>query len=224
MRTSSRQLIALSPFAGSSALVRALILACVAVVALAGPAHAQYGGPGITFFPDPRVPIGQTYSVFGTGCSAGETVVITIEGLPGTTATTTATAGGNFAVSGIDLPPGATPGTVLNHRATCGPQTTTGLTTVLCSNGTLPVDGVCEDGSGGTSGGVPTTTTLVPNPGDGGSTSGGVPSDGSSGGSNPGLAITGASFTALLVQGAVTLFAGGFLLLMVARRRQLEAA
>ncbi len=209
---------------------------------IAGPAHAQYGGGGITFFTDPRVPINDTFSVFGSGCAAGETVEISIDGIPGVLATTTASAAGNYSIADIDLPLGMIAGTDHDVRATCGTETATALMTLLCHDGELPVDGECLDGSDGIVGGVgPTTTTTTtaaptPNPddgdGDGGSTTGGVPggdtsSDGSSGGSTgdtPSLAITGASFTELLVQGAVTLFAAGFLLVLVARRRRLEVA
>ena len=106
-----------------------------------------------------------------------------------------------------------------------------GLTTLLCPSGDLPVDGDCEDGSDGITGGVgpttTTTTTPTPNPGDGdggdgGSTSGGTPDDDSSGGTGggtPDLAITGASFAERLVQLGVTLFALGFLFVLTARRR-----
>ncbi|MEM9466178.1 MAG: hypothetical protein AAGA90_12450 [Actinomycetota bacterium] len=207
-----------------------------AIVGLAAPAHAQYGGGGITFFTDPRVPIDDTFSVFGSGCAAGETVVITIDGVPGTVATTTASAAGNYSISDIDLPLGLIAGDDYDVRATCGPETATAIMTLLCHDGELPVDGNCLDGSDGTVGGVgPTTTTTTVAPDDDGSggTTGGVPGDdtssdgsgGSSGdGSSPALAITGASFTELLVQSAVTLFAVGFLLVLVARRRRTEPA
>lgn len=215
---------------GLAAIAAALI---ALIVGLAGPAQAQYGGGGITFFPDPRVPIDQTFSVFGSGCAAGSTVEISIDGIPGVLATTTASAAGNYAIADIDLPPGLIAGTDLDVRATCGSETTTGITTLLCPSGDLPVDGDCEDGSDGIVGGsgptTTTTTTPTPNPGDGsgddgGSTSGGTPDDGSSGGSSggssPDLAITGASFSELLVQLGVTLFALGFVFVLAARRRR----
>ena len=218
------------------------IAAVVMVLGLAAPAHAQYGDDGIDFFTDPRVPIGDTFSVFGSGCAAGSIVEITIDGMPGVIATTTASAAGNYSISGIDLPLGLVAGTEHDVRATCGPETATALMTLLCHDGELPVDGECDDGSDGIVGGVPptTTTTVAPNPGSGddGGTTGGTPGDstdddtpngssnGSSGGdgSSPALAITGASLTEILVQVAVTLFAAGFLLVLAARRRRPEAA
>ena len=230
MRTLLRTRIASQRLAGFGAAVVVLLLG------LAGPAHAQYGDGGLDFFTDPRVPIGETFSVFGSGCAAGQTVEISIDGIPGVVATTTASAAGNYAISDIDLPLGLVAGTDLDVRATCGADTATALMTLLCHDGELPVDGECEDGSDGIVGGVgptTTTTTVAPDPGDGGDTTGGEgggtgggsPTDGSDGstgtdGSNPDLAITGASFTQVLVQVAVTLFAAGFLLVLAARRRQ----
>jgi hypothetical protein len=65
---------------------RTIITSTLALLAVlfgtVGPAHAQYGGGGITFFPEPRVPVDQEFSVTGTGCAAGETVEITIDGVP----------------------------------------------------------------------------------------------------------------------------------------------
>ena len=51
--------------------IAALVLATIAV---ASPAGAQYGGTGIDLFVDPRVPIDETWSLFGSGCAAGATV------------------------------------------------------------------------------------------------------------------------------------------------------
>lgn len=218
-------------------ILAATIAAVVMVLGLTAPAHAQYGDDGIDFFTDPRVPIGDTFSVFGSGCAAGSIVEITIDGIPGVIATTTASAAGNYSIADIDLPLGLVAGTEHDVRATCGSETATALMTLLCHDGELPVDGECDDGSDGIVGGVPpTTTTLAPDPtqGDDGGTTGGTPGDstgddtpngssnGSSGGdgSSPALAITGASLTELLVQVAVTLFAAGFLLVLVARRRR----
>ena len=232
MRTMPRNRIVPRVVVASIAALGALLFG------IAGPAHAQYGGGGITFFADPRVPINDTFSVFGSGCAAGETVEISIDEVPGVLATITASAAGNYSIADIDLPLGMIAGTDHDVRAACGTETATALMTLLCHDGELPVDGECLDGSDGTVGGVgpTTTTTTTPNPGnsdgDGGSTTGGVPGgDTSSGGSSggrtsdtPSLAITGASFTELLVQGAVTLFAAGFLLVLVARRRRLDVA
>ena len=106
---------------GVSVVVAAL---AALIVGVAGPAHAQYGGGGITFFPDPRVPIGQTLSVFGSGCAAGSTVEISIDGVPGVLATTTASAAGNYAIAAIELPDGLVAGTDLDMRATCETETT----------------------------------------------------------------------------------------------------
>ena len=120
------------------------------------------------------------------------------------------------------------------------------MMTLVCPSGDDPVAGSCEDGSDGIVGGAgPTTTTTststttVPDDapstttlpdgsdvttgiGDGDSPSGGSPSGGNpSGGSDSdgGLAFTGAGFSELLVQFGVSLFAVGFVLVMVARRR-----
>lgn len=231
MRTLLRTRIASKRLVALSAAVAAAILG------LAGPAHAQYGDGGLDFFTDPRVPIGDTFSVFGSGCAAGQTVEISIDGVPGVVATTTASAAGNYSASEIDLPLGLIAGAEVDVRATCGPDTATALMTLLCHDGDLPVDGECDDGSDGVVGGVgptTTTTTVVPDPADGGSTTGGegggttgggTPTDGSDGSTGgdgspgPDLAITGASFTEILVQASVTLFAVGFLLILVARRR-----
>lgn len=233
MRTSSRTRTA------SQRLVAFVAAVAATVVGLAGPASAQYGDGGLEFFTDPRVPIGDTFSVFGSGCAAGETVEISIDGVAGVVATTTASAAGNYSISDIDLPLGLVAGTDVVVRATCGSKTATALMTLLCHDGQLPVDGECTDGSDGIVGGVgpTTTTTVAPDPTDGGSTTGddggdgsGTPTDGSDGSTGtdgspgPDLAITGASFTQILVQAAVTLFAIGVLLVLAARRRQPGAA
>ena len=78
--------------------------------ALAAPAGAQYGGGGgtMTFFVSPvRVPVDQTFTGFGTGCVDGDEVEISIEGVPGVLATTTAgPPDGTFSAADIPLPDG----------------------------------------------------------------------------------------------------------------------
>ncbi|MEM8708566.1 MAG: hypothetical protein AAGE98_19025 [Actinomycetota bacterium] len=224
--------------------------ALVGLVVLAGPAGAQYGGGGVQVFLDQvRVPIDEPFGVFGRDCPAGSTVEITIDGVPGVLATTTASAGGFYTASDIPLPDGLEAGSDYTVRATCEANTATALMTLVCHSGDDPVDGSCEDGSDGLVGGSgpTTTTTTIPvgggddgggdpggsDPDDGGSggTSGGGSDDGSDpggDGSNPnagdggggdGLAFTGASFSELLVQIGVSLFALGFVFVILARRR-----
>ncbi len=196
------------------------------VILGAGPAGAQYGG-GIQVFVDPvRVPIDQTFDVFGRDCAPGSTVVISIDGVPGTIGTTTATAGGFFSIQDLPLPDGLSAGTDHDVRATCDAQTATAMITLVCPSGDDPVDGSCEDGSGGIVGGPgPTTTTTTPGgatttvPAGGGGTSGG----GTSGGGSGGLAVTGATFVEQIAQVGVTLFGAGVMLVMIARRRREEA-
>ena len=222
-------------------LLAAGFAAFVLLFVLAGPASAQYGGGGTQVFLDQvRVPVDQPFGVFGRDCPAGSTVEITIDGVPGVLATTTASDNGFYTASGIPLPDGLTAGSDYVVRATCGPNTATALMTLVCPSGDDPVGGSCEDGSDGIVGGVgpttTTTTTTVPGgngttttttvPGGGGSTSGGGGGDsspGSSGGGSgsdgDGLAFTGAAFSEMLVQIGVSLFALGFALVIVARRR-----
>ncbi|MEO0495106.1 MAG: hypothetical protein AAF081_17000 [Actinomycetota bacterium] len=224
-------------------LVAVVLAALGALLLLAGPAGAQYGGGGINLFVDSRVPIDETFSVAGQNCPAGSTVEITIDGVAGVLATTTASASGAFSIADIELPGGLTAGTTYTVRSTCGVSAATALMTLVCHDGADPVDGSCEDGSDGIVGGVgpTTTTTTTPisgggdgnttttTPGGGGDTTGGSGGDGSSSsGSNPGgsggddLAFTGASFSELLVQIGVSLFALGFVLVILARRRPVD--
>lgn len=220
-------------------LLAAGFAAFVMLFVLAGPASAQYGGGGTQVFLDQvRVPVDQPFGVFGRDCPAGSTVEITIDGVPGILATTTASANGFYTASGIPLPDGLTAGSDYVVRATCSGNTATALMTLVCPSGDDPVGGSCEDGSDGIVGGVgpttTTTTTTVPGgggtttttvPGGGGNTSGGGGDDsspGSSGGSGSdgdGLAFTGAAFSEILVQIGVSLFALGFVLVILARRR-----
>ena len=123
-------------------LLAAGFAAFVMLFILAGPASAQYGGGGTQVFLDQvRVPVDQPFGVFGRDCPAGSTVEITIDGVPGILATTTASANGFYTASGIPLPDGLTAGTDYVVRATCGPNTATALMTLVCPSGDDPVGG-----------------------------------------------------------------------------------
>ncbi len=204
---------------------RSLVARLVGITLLllftAAPAAAQYGGGGIQVFVDPvRVPVDQTFDVFGRDCAAGSTVTITIDGFPSTVATGTASAGGFYTVDAVVLPDGFTPGNNHDVRATCGSQTATALITIVCSDGNDPVDGSCDNAAGGgTAGIVPTTTEAAP--AGGGATGTGT---GTSSSSEDGLAFTGAAFTQRIIQVGVTLFGVGLMLVVIARRRGEETA
>lgn len=191
-----------------------LMATATLLLGFAAPAGAQYGGGDITIFvTPPRLPVDETFDVFGQFCAAGSTVEITIEGIPSVLATTIADAGGFYTANNVPLPDGLLAGTDQTVRATCGPQTATTTITLVCHSGDDPVDGSCEDGSGGVVGGPgPTTTTTIP----GGGTSGtdtGTPE-------GPNLAITGATYAEFFVQIAVTLLGVGIFLVVVTKRRR----
>jgi hypothetical protein len=196
----------------------ALLTAAALTLGFTAPASAQYGGAGVSVFVSPaRLPVDQTFDVFGQNCAAGATVEITIDGVAGVLATEVADAGGFYAVNDIVLPDGLLAGTDQTVRATCGPETGTAVLTLVCHSGDDPVDGSCEDGSAGVVGGPgPTTTTTVP----GGGTSGS--GTGSNTGSTDGqsLAITGASHAQFFVQLAVTLLGLGVFLVVITKRRR----
>jgi len=182
--------------------------------AVAMPAAAQYGDDGMTFFVTPaRVPVDQAFSGAGEGCDAGSTVEITVDGVDGVVATVTASADGTFSHDDIAVPEGLLPGTDQDVRAACGTESAVALVTLVCPDGEDPVEGSCEDGAGETVGSlVPTTTTTAPDDGVGTTTGG-------DGGDSSPLAFTGAAFTGLLLQGAMTLIGLGGLLSWAARRR-----
>jgi len=232
----------------SSSWIGAIVAALLFLLALlATPVSAQYGGgSGMTFFVTPvRVPIDQAFSGFGTGCDAGSTVEITIDGVPGLVATSVADASdGTFSAVDITVPDGLAAGTDQGVRATCNAESTVATITLVCPSGDDPVDGSCEDGSDGITGGVgPTTTSTTPD-GSGTTTGGSSPTSGSSdttggsdpadgsagttggsgGGDSPPLAFTGAAFTGRLLQGAVTLMGLGALLMVMAKRRASDVA
>lgn len=194
----------------------ALLAAAALMLGFAAPASAQYGGGSISVFVTPtRLPVDQTFDVFGQYCAAGATVEITIEGVPGVQATGVADAGGFYTVNDVVLPDGLLAGTDQTVRATCGPETGTAMLTLVCHSGDDPVDGSCSDGSGGVVGGPgPTTTTTVP----GGGTSGGGSNTSST--SGPNLAITGATYAEFFVQIAVTLLGLGAFLVVITKRRR----
>ncbi len=196
----------------------ALLLAAALILGAAAPATAQYGGGSVTIFvTPPRLPVDETFDVFGQFCAAGTTVEISIIGVPGVLATGTADAGGFYSVRDIDLPDGLLAGTDQTVQATCGPETATAVLTLVCHSGDDPVDGSCEDGSGGVAGGPgPTTTPTTAPGGSSGSTSGGT--------SSPSLAITGATYAEFLAQIAVTLLGVGIFLVVVTKRRRDRAS
>lgn len=219
------QLALARPWPSVVGLLARLAVGFVALgTALAGPAAAQYGGGGgtMTFFVSPvRVPIDQTFLGFGTGCADGESVDITIDGVPGVLASTTAGApSGSFTVTNVALPTGLQAGDNHDVRATCQSGDSLAFTiTLVCPSGDDPVAGSCEDGSDGVVGGVPPTTTTAPGSGSG--SGGSSPGTGGGGGADdsPPLAFTGAAFTGVLLQGAVTLVGLGGLIVLAARRR-----
>ena len=210
----------------------ALAAIVAAATVFAAPAAAQYGGGGgtMTFFVSPvRVPVDQTFTGFGTGCDDGDEVEISIDGVPGVLATTTAAPpGGTFSAPGIPVPDGLLAGDDHDVRATCeNGDTLTFTITLVCPSGDDPVDGSCEDGSDGIAGGTgptttTTTTTTTPDDGSGGTTGGSGPDgsdpDGGTDGSPP-LAFTGAAFTGWLLQASMTLVGFGVLIVVAARRR-----
>lgn len=208
----------------------ALAAIVVAATVFAAPAAAQYGGGGgtMTFFVSPvRVPVDQTFTGFGTGCDDGDEVEISIDGVPGVLATTTAAPpNGTFSAPGIGVPDGLFAGDDHDVRATCeNGDTLTFTITLVCPSGDDPVDGACEDGSDGIAGGVgpttttTTTTTTTPDPDDAGGTTGGSGPDGSGTDGSPPLAFTGAAFTGWLLQVSMTLVGLGVLIVVAARRR-----
>ncbi len=200
----------------------ALLAAAALTLGFAAPATAQYGGGGVSVFVSPaRLPVDQTFDVFGQNCAAAATVEITIDGVPGVLATGVADSGGFYTVTDVVLPDGLLAGTDQTVRATCGPESGTAVLTLVCHNGDDPVDGSCDDGSGGVVGGPgPTTTTTVP----GGGTSGGETGSNTGSTGGPSLAITGATHAEFFVQVAVTLLGLGVFLVVVTKRRRDPAA
>ena len=212
----------------------AVIISMAAIVALmtegALPADAQYGDGGVTIVTEPRVAVGDTFSVFGNGCDAGETVEISIDGRSDVLGAAAASPGGGYSFADITLPSGVVAGTDHEIRATCRAQTNTALMTVLCRDGSMPVDGACPDVVDRTISGIEPAAAagVIPAPtsergGDAG-TSGDDPPATSADSSDPAtLAITGASFSELATKGAVTLIAVGIVLVRAAQRRHPES-
>jgi uncharacterized membrane protein YgcG len=215
-------------------------IAAGAVVVLAmlmttAPAGAQYGG-GVNLFVDPtRVEVDGAFDYFGSGCPAGSTVTITIDGFPGVLATTVAFDDSSYAGTDVAMPDGVIAGQDYTVRASCGGNADTAVARAVCNGGTDPVDGTCPDGQ--TVGGQdPTATTTTTTPGNGsdgngsdGNGSSGNGSDGNgsggTGGTGPDLAVTGAWFAEQAAQLGVTLMAmGGFLVLFATKRRERATA
>jgi hypothetical protein len=207
------------------------LAALAAVLAVAAPAGAQYGG-GVDLFVDPtRVEIDGTFDYFGSSCPAGGTVTITIDGIAGVLDTAAAFADSSYAGSDVAMPGGVMAGQDYTVRASCGGSSDTAVIRAICNGGPDPVDGACPDGQ--TVGGqdpTATTTTTTPssggNGGSGGSNgSGGSGGNGGTSGSNPNLAVTGASFAEQVAQVGISLVAlGGILVLFASKRREREIA
>lgn len=215
----------IAPASAPSTFRRLLVAVAVAAVALltAPPVAAQYGG-GVDLFVDPtRVEIDGTFSYFGTNCPAGSTVTITIDGIPGVLATTVAFGDGSYAGADVAMPAGVVAGQDYTVRGSCGGTSDTAVIRAVCNGGTDPVAGACPDGQ--TVGGQdPTaTTTTTPGSGSGGAdgSGGSTGADGGDGtGSNPDLAVTGASFAEQIAQVGITLVALGALIVLAAGRRR----
>ena len=199
-------------------LLVALFLAAAAILT-SSPASAQYGG-GVDLFVDPtRVPIDGAFDYFGSSCPAGSTVTVTVDGIPGVLDSTVAFGDTSFAGSDVSVPPGLVAGQDYTVRASCGGNSDTAVIRAVCNDGTDPVDGTCPDAK--TVGGQDPTSSTTTTPGSGGDgSSDGTGGTGGNTGTNPGLAVTGASFVEQAAQIAVTLIALGGILLLVADRRR----
>lgn len=208
---------------------RSLIALVVAAATMASspPAGAQYGG-GVDLFVDPtRVEIDGTFDYFGSSCPSGSTVTITIDGIAGVLDTTTAFDDSSYAGADVAMPDGVVAGLDYTVRASCGGTSDTAVIRAICNGGTDPIDGRCPDGE--TVGGQdPTATTTTTTPGSGGSggngDSGGTDDSGTTTGTttgtNPDLAVTGASFAERAAQIGITLIALGAILVLVTTRRR----
>jgi len=189
-----------------------------ALMTMAAPAGAQYGGT-VDLFVDPtRVEIDGVFDYFGSGCPAGSTVTITIDGFPGVLDTTTAFDDSSYAGSDVAMPDGVIAGQDYSVRASCAGNDVSVTIRAVCNGGTDPVAGECPDGNtvGGQDPDDPpgstTTTTTMP----GGS------GDGGNGGTGPDLAVTGASFAEQAAQIGVTLVALGAIFVLIAGKRRDE--
>jgi hypothetical protein len=206
---------------------------------VAAPAAAQYGG-GMTLLVDPvQVPIDAAFDAFGYACPGGTDVTMSIDGLPGPLATTTAAGDSSYLAPAIPMPDGVVAGDSYVVRADCAAITAVFVITAVCNDGALPVDGTCTDGRtvggqdpGTTSvtipGGSPTSTPpggAAGGPG-GDPVTGGDPAggNGGTGGGNPALAFTGAGRAEQALRVGVSLLAIGGVLVLVARDRRDTAA
>ena len=209
----------------SLARTAAACIVAAAVLVLAGPAGAQYGG-GANLTVDPiEVEIDGEFGYFGTGCPSGATVEITIVGITGVLDTTVAVDDSSYAGVGVAMPDGVVAGTDYRVEATCDGIVNWTTITAVCNGGDLPTDGACPDGQ--TVGGQdPPATTTTTTPGQTGGSGGGDDSAGSDdggtiqdGGTDPDLAVTGATFAERALQLGATLVAVGAIVVLVARRR-----
>ena len=210
---------------------RRRLFASVAIAALASSptlAGAQYGGGAYLTVNPVEVEIDGVFSYFGTQCAGGSTVVITLDGFPDILDTTIAEDDSSYTGFDVGLPDGVIAGTQYTVRATCGPDENFAVITAVCNGGTLPVAGECPDGQtvGGQDppGTTTTTTTSTTVPGGSGGTGGTTGSDGDGGsgsttGTNPDLAVTGATFAERAAQIGATLVAAGAFVVLIARRR-----
>ena len=113
---------------------RALIGLAIATAALGvvAPAGAQYAGNELVLIVTPITPPeGGTISGIGTGCPAGSTVTITLEGVAGILATVTASADTSYSFTNAQLPSGLTVGGDYHVVASCAGEIETAMITIL---------------------------------------------------------------------------------------------
>ena len=199
-----------------STIRRVLVAVAVAAALMftSSPVAAQYGSGVELIVVDTRVEIEGTFAYAGMNCPAGSTVTITIDGFPGVIATTVAFGDGSYAGTGATMPDGVVAGQDYTVRASCGGESDTAVVRAVCNGGTDPVNGRCPDGRiiGGQDGNPTTTTTR------GSGSGGGAVGDRT--GSNPDLAVTGASFAEQIAQVGITLVSLGALVVLLAGRRR----
>jgi hypothetical protein len=202
-----------------------LLFSALALLAVASPAAAQYGGTPTLFVDPVLVETDTTFDAVGFNCPGGSIVTITIDGIAGTLTTTTTADDSSYSSAGINMPEGIVAGEDYDVRASCAGGSATFTITAVCNGGAFPVDGSCPDGRtiGGENPDPSSTTTSTTTPG-GGTT--GQPGGGTTG--QPGnptdiettdLAVTGASFAEQAAQIGITLVALGAVLVLFATRR-----
>jgi hypothetical protein len=194
-----------------------LLFGALALLAVASPAAAQYGGTPTLFVDPVLVEIDTTFDAVGFNCPAGSIVTITMDGIAGTLTTTTTADDSSYSSAGINMPEGIVAGEDYDVRASCAGDSATFTITAVCNGGAFPVDGSCPGGTtvGGENPDPSSTTTSTTTPG-GGTT--GQPGNPTGIGTTD-LAVTGASFAEQAAQIGITLVALGAILVLVATRR-----